>query len=62
MIIEQIFVQVTDRAKLHAGIERDLERQARKKVANQTLLVQQQELTKLYQRAEKGEEKESENN
>ena len=44
---------MSDRAKLHAGIERDLERQAKKKVANQTLLVQQQELTKLYQRAEK---------
>lgn len=48
--------QVSDRAKLHAGIERDLERQAKKKVANQTLLVQQQELTKLYQRAEKVEQ------
>jgi len=54
--------QVTDRAKLYAGIERDLERQAKKKVANQTLLVQQQELTKLYQRAERAEEKEDQKN
>jgi len=44
--------QVADRAKLHAGIERDLERQARKKVVNQQQLVQQQELTKLYRAAE----------
>jgi len=54
--------QVSDRAKLHAGIERDLERQAKKKVANQTLLVQQQELTKLYQRAERAEEREEQKN
>ena len=45
-------VQVEDRAKLHAGIERDLERQAKKRVVNQQLLVQQQELTKLYKQAE----------
>lgn len=45
-------VQVEDRAKLHAGIERDLERQAKKRVVNQQLLVQQQELTKLYRQAE----------
>jgi len=44
--------QVEDRAKLHAGIERDLERQAKKRVVNQQLLVQQQELTKLYRQAE----------
>ena len=47
-----LFVQVEDRAKLHAGIERDLERQAKKRVVNQQLLVQQQELTKLYRQAE----------
>ena len=45
-------MQVEDRAKLHAGIERDLERQAKKRVVNQQLLVQQQELTKLYKQAE----------
>jgi len=44
--------QVEDRAKLHDGIVRDLERQAKKKVVNQQLLVQQQELTKLYKKAE----------
>jgi len=48
--------QVEDRAKLHDGIVRDLERQAKKKVVNQQLLVQQQELTKLYRKAEKEEE------
>ena len=47
--------QVEDRAKLHAGIERDLERQAKKRVVNQQLLVQQQELTKLYRQAETAE-------
>ena len=47
-----ISVQVEDRAKLHAGIERDLERQAKKRVVNQQLLVQQRELTKLYRQAE----------
>ena len=45
-------MQVEDRAKLHAGIERDLERQAKKRVVNQQLLVQQRELTKLYRQAE----------
>ena len=44
-----------DRAKLHDGIVRDLERQAKKKVVNQQLLVQQQELTKLYRKAEENE-------
>jgi len=47
--------QVEDRAKLHDGIVRDLERQAKKKVVNQQLLVQQQELTKLYRKAEEKE-------
>ena len=47
--------QVEDRAKLHAGIERDLERQAKKRVVNQQLLVKQQELTKLYRQAETAE-------
>ena len=49
---------MSDRAKLHAGIERDLERQAKKKVVNQQLLVKQQELTKLYRAAESSESKE----
>jgi len=49
--------QVSDRAKLHAGIERDLERQARKKIANQQALVQQEELTKLYRQAEEKQER-----
>jgi len=39
--------QVEDRAKLHQGIEKDLERQRRKK-ENQEYLEKQQELTKLY--------------
>ena len=47
--------QVEDRAKLHDGIVRDLERQAKKKVVNQQQLVQQQELTKLYRKAEEKE-------
>jgi len=47
--------QVEDRAKLHDGIVRDLERQAKKKVVNHQLLVQQQELTKLYRKAEEEE-------
>ena len=47
--------QVEDRAKLHDGIVRDLERQAKKKVVNQQLLVQQQELAKLYRKAEEKE-------
>jgi len=50
--------QVEDRAKLHDGIVRDLERQAKKKVVNQQLLVQQQELTKLYRKAEENESSE----
>ena len=45
-------IEVEDRAKLHDGIVRDLERQAKKKVVNHQLLVQQQELTKLYRAAE----------
>jgi len=44
--------QVEDRAKLHQGIVRDLERQEKKKVENQHNLVQQQELAKLYRKAE----------
>ena len=44
--------QVEDRAKLHQGIVRDIERQAKKKTENQYNLVQQQELTKLYKKAE----------
>jgi len=47
--------QVEDRAKLHDGIVRDLERQAKKKTVNHQLLVQQQELTKLYRKAEEEE-------
>jgi len=50
--------QVEDRAKLHDGIVRDLERQAKKKVVNHQLLVQQQELTKLYRKAEEEERRE----
>ena len=44
-----------DRAKLHDGIVRDLERQAKKKIVNRQLLVEQQELTKLYRKAEEKE-------
>jgi len=44
--------QVEDRAKLHLGIIRDLERQEKKKIENQHNLVQQQELAKLYRKAE----------
>jgi len=47
--------QVEDRAKLHDGIVRDLERQAKKKIVNRQLLVEQQELTKLYRKAEEKE-------
>jgi len=47
--------QVEDRAKLHDGIVRDLERQAKKKTVNHQLLVQQQELAKLYRKAEEKE-------
>ena len=48
-------IEVEDRAKLHDGIVRDLERQAKKKGVNHQLLVQQQELTKLYRKAEEEE-------
>jgi len=44
--------QVEDRAQLHQGIVRDIERQEKKKIENQHKLVQQQELTKLYKHAE----------
>jgi len=44
--------QVEDRAQLHQGIIRDIERQEKKKIENQYKLVQQQELTKLYRKAE----------
>jgi len=44
--------QVEDRAQLHQGIIRDIERQEKKKVQNQHRLVEQQELTKLYRKAE----------
>lgn len=44
--------QVEDRAKLHQGIIRDLERQEKKKIENHHNLVQQQELAKLYRKAE----------
>jgi len=43
--------QVTSRAKLHAGIERDLERQERKR-QNQLELAAQQALEREYRRAE----------
>jgi len=44
--------QVEDRARLHEGIIRDQERQANRRVENQVLLIQQQELTELYRREE----------
>jgi len=44
--------QVEDRAQLHQGIIRDIERQEKKKVQNHHRLVEQQELTKLYRKAE----------
>jgi len=47
--------QVEDRAQLHQGIIRDIERQEKKKIENQHKLVQQQELTKLYRKAEERE-------
>jgi len=47
--------QVEDRAQLHQGIIRDIERQEKKKIENQHKLVQQQELTKLYRKAEEKE-------
>jgi len=51
--------QVEDRAQLHQGIIKDLERQEKKKTENQYKLVQQQELAKLYRKAESkdGEQK-----
>jgi len=54
--------QVEDRAKLHDGIVRDLERQAKKKTVNHQLLVQQQELTKLYRKAEEEERRNERDN
>jgi len=47
--------QITDRAKLREGIFRDEERQ-KKKIENQHHLVQQQELAKVYKRAERQEQ------
>jgi len=47
--------QVEDRAQLHQGIIKDIERQEKKKIENQYKLVQQQELTKLYRKAEEKE-------
>jgi len=47
--------QVEDRAKLHQGIIRDIERQEKRKIENQHQLVQQQELAKLYRKAEEKE-------
>jgi len=46
--------QVQDRVRLREGIWRDEERQ-RLKIENQHHLVQQQELAKLYRRAEQQE-------
>lgn len=44
--------QVEERGRLHEGILKDQERQAKKRVENQHALVQQQELTKLYRKAD----------
>ena len=44
-----------DRIQLHQGIIWDIERQEKKKIENQHKLVQQQELTKLYRKAEEKE-------
>jgi len=44
--------QVEDRARLHEGILRDEERQIKRRTENQHHLVQQQELTKLYKKAD----------
>lgn len=52
--------QVEDRARLHEGITRDLERQARRKTENQVDLVKQQELAKLYRREESREQRQYE--
>lgn len=49
--------QVEDRAKLHEGIIRDVERQEKRKIENQHHLVQQQELAKLYRKAEARDDK-----
>ena len=40
--------QVEDRASLHQGIIKDIERQEKKKIENQYKLVQQQELAKAF--------------
>jgi len=44
--------QIEDRARLHEGIVRDLERQ-QKRTENLARLQQQQELTKAFKRIEK---------
>jgi protein PET117 len=49
--------QVDDRARLHQGIVKDLERQQRK-TENLVKLQQQQELTKNFRRIEKQQEQE----
>lgn len=51
------FKQVDDRKQLHLGIDRDLERQSKKKASNMHALVQQDELTKAYRRAQEAEVK-----
>jgi len=48
--------QIEDRARLHQGIVRDIERQ-QKRTENFTKLAQQQELTKNFRRIEKQAEK-----
>lgn len=53
--------QVEDRSKLHIGIERDLERQNAKKMANLHYQVQQEELTKAYRKAQEAEDREKNN-
>jgi hypothetical protein len=52
MVFQVHYKQVEDRNQLHLGIDRDLERQNKKKSANLHALVQQDELAKAYQRAE----------
>jgi len=47
--------QVEDRARLHGGILRDIERQ-QKRTENLTKLTQQQELTKSFKRIEEKED------
>ena len=49
--------QVEDRSKLHIGIERDLERQSAKKMANLHNQVQQEELTKAYRKVQEAEDR-----